>query len=44
MSRSGILPPGGKNFALLSDPSFRSLALDQHVRLIDMRPWLTQKP
>jgi hypothetical protein len=35
---------GRKNFALLSDPRFRALPLDQHVRLIDMRPWLTPKP
>jgi hypothetical protein len=35
---------GRTNFAVLSDPSFRSLSLDQHVRLIDMRPWLTAKP
>jgi len=29
---------------LLSDPSFQSRTLDQHVRLIDMRPWLPPKP
>jgi hypothetical protein len=33
---------GRQNYALLSDPSFRTLVIDQHVRLIDMRPWLTQ--
>jgi hypothetical protein len=33
-----------KHFALLFDPSFQSLAMDQHVRLIDMRSWLNQKP
>jgi hypothetical protein len=38
------LTAGREKFALLSDPSFRSLAMDQHVRLIDMRPWLTPKP
>jgi hypothetical protein len=38
------LTAGRKKFALLSDPGFRSQALDQHVRLIDMRPWLTPKP
>jgi hypothetical protein len=38
------LTAGREKFALLSDPSLRSLALDQHVRLIDMRPWLTPKP
>jgi hypothetical protein len=31
------------NFALLSDPQFISLPIDQHIRVIDMRPWLTQK-
>jgi len=30
------------NFALLSDPRIISLPVDQHIRLIDMRPWLTQ--
>ena len=34
------LTAGREYFAVLSDPSFRSLAVDQHVRLIDMRPWL----
>jgi hypothetical protein len=38
------LTAGRDHFALLSDPSFRSVALDRHVRLIDMRPWLTPKP
>jgi hypothetical protein len=38
------LTAGRDHFALLSDPSFRSVPLDQHVRLIDMRPWLTPKP
>jgi hypothetical protein len=38
------LTSGRDHFALLSDPSFRSVPLDQHVRLIDMRPWLTPKP
>lgn len=38
------LTAGREKFALLSDPGFRSLALDQHVRLIDMRPWLNPKP
>jgi hypothetical protein len=33
-----------EKYALLSDPSFHSLAIDQHVRLIDMRPWLTPQP
>lgn len=30
------------NFALLSDPSIISLSIDEHIRVIDMRPWLTQ--
>jgi hypothetical protein len=30
------------NFALLSDPKFIGLSIDQHIRVIDMRPWLTQ--
>ena len=38
------LTAGRESYALLSDPSFRTLAIDQHVRLIDMRPWLNQKP
>ncbi len=38
------LTAGRTYFALLSDPSFRSRTIDQHVRLIDMRPWLTPKP
>jgi hypothetical protein len=38
------LTAGRDHFALLSDPSFQSLAIDQHVRLIDMRSWLNQKP
>jgi hypothetical protein len=33
---------GRLNYALLSDLSFRTLAIGQHVRLIDMRPWLSQ--
>jgi len=35
---------GRVHFALLSDPPFPAVALGQHVRLIDMRPWLTPKP
>jgi hypothetical protein len=30
------------NFALLSNPKFISLPIDQHIRVIDMRPWLSQ--
>jgi hypothetical protein len=36
------LTAGRAKFALLSDPAFPAVALDQHVRLIDMRPWLHQ--
>ena len=35
---------GRENFALLSDPGFHTLTVDQHVRLLDMRPWLTPSP
>ena len=38
------LTAGRAKFALLSDPVFPAVAMDQHVRLIDMRPWLTPKP
>jgi hypothetical protein len=38
------LTAGRSHFALLSDPAFQAVALDQHVRLIDMRPWLNPKP
>jgi hypothetical protein len=31
---------GRQSYALLSDPRFHTLAIDRHVRLIDMRPWL----
>ena len=44
MSRSVMLTAGRAKFALLSDPVFPAVAMDQHVRLIDMRPWLTPKP
>jgi hypothetical protein len=33
---------GRQSYALLSDPRLHTLVIDQHVRLIDMRPWLTQ--
>ena len=39
-----MLTAGRAKFALLSDPAFPAVALDQHVRLIDMRPSLTPKP
>ena len=35
---------GRQSYALLSDPRFHTLVIDQHVRLIDMRPWLNPKP
>lgn len=35
---------GRQSYALLSDPLFHALVIDPHVRLIDMRPWLTPKP
>jgi hypothetical protein len=38
------LTAGRSHFALLSGPAFQAVALDQHVRLIDMRPWLSPKP
>jgi len=38
------LTQGRRHFALLSDPSFRPLPIDQHIRLLDMRPWLTSTP
>jgi hypothetical protein len=38
------LTDGRRNFALLADPSFHPQVIDQHLRLIDMRPWLTPKP
>lgn len=38
------LTAGRERFALLSDPGFRSRVVGQHVRLIDMRPWLDAKP
>ena len=34
---------GRQSYALLSDPRFHRLVIDQHVRLIDMRPWLNQE-
>jgi hypothetical protein len=34
---------GRQRYALLSDPRFHTLVVDQHVRLIDMRPWLNQE-
>jgi hypothetical protein len=34
---------GRGHFALLSDPIFRPHRIDQHINVLDMRPWL-QKP
>jgi hypothetical protein len=31
---------GQHHFTLLSDPIFRPIPIDQHIRLLDMRPWL----
>jgi hypothetical protein len=36
------LTAGRTQFALLSGPAFNAVSIDQHVRLIDMRPYLTQ--
>jgi hypothetical protein len=38
------IPQGRRHFALLSDPRFHPFFIDQHIRLLDMRPWLTSKP
>jgi hypothetical protein len=38
------LTAGRTQFALLSDPSFPAVVIDKHLRLIDMRPWLTTQP
>jgi len=38
------LTAGRTEFALLSDSAFPAVAVDPHVRLIDMRPYLTPKP
>jgi hypothetical protein len=38
------LTAGRTHFALLSDRSFQAVVIDKHLRLIDMRPWLTPKP
>lgn len=34
------LTTGQQHFALLSDTAFHAQVIDQHLRLIDMRPWL----
>jgi hypothetical protein len=38
------LTAGRVQFALLSDPGFKAVVIDKHLRLIDMRPWLTPRP
>jgi hypothetical protein len=38
------LTAGRTQFALLSDPGFQAVVIDKHLRLIDMRPWLTPRP
>jgi hypothetical protein len=35
---------GRHEFALLSSPLFPNIILDKHLRLLDMRPWLTSNP
>ena len=38
------LTQGRHQFALLSSPVFAATKLDEHLRLLDMRPWLTSNP
>lgn len=38
------LTHGRRQFALLSSPVFAATRLDEHLRLLDMRPWLADKP
>jgi hypothetical protein len=38
------LVKGRQEFALLASPRFQPLMLDKHIRLLDMRPFLTPKP
>jgi hypothetical protein len=38
------LTQGQRQFAVLSDPGFKALTIDRHIRLLDMRPWLTPAP
>jgi hypothetical protein len=38
------LTQGRRHFALLSSPVFAATKLDEHLRLLDMRPWLADKP
>ena len=37
------LTRGRRQFALLSSPVFYAAILDEHLRLLDMRPWLASK-
>jgi hypothetical protein len=38
------LTQGRRRFAVLADPNLQAQRIDQHLRLLDMRPWLSQKP
>ncbi len=38
------LTQGRHQFALLASPLFAAVRLDEHLRLLDMRPWLTKAP
>ncbi len=38
------LTHGRHQFALLSSKLFAATKLDEHLRLLDMRPWLTGNP
>lgn len=38
------LTAGRHEFALLSSPIFSTIKLDQHLRLLDLRPWLNSNP
>jgi hypothetical protein len=37
------LTRGRRHFALLSAGNFRTIRVDEHIRLIDMRPWLASE-
>ncbi|MFI5354934.1 MAG: hypothetical protein ACHQX0_04930, partial [Desulfobaccales bacterium] len=38
------LTQGRGQFALLASPLFAAVRLDEHLRLLDMRPWLPKEP
>jgi hypothetical protein len=38
------LTKGRRQFALLSSPIFKAAVLDRHLRLLDLRPWLSAAP